>query len=751
MTIFKKNFWFLFYSIFFTSTLLLSVLLYKLSNDVILEEISKQENITKITANSINSIFLQYESLLDMLGHELIKNKNYNSFEQSREALDNILKLNSNIVAFGLVNPNGQLYVTSSNLKNLNELPNLKDKNETKDSFSHTLNKNVMVIGRTYFHDTLKTLIIPIRKAIRDEKGKVLAVVSAGIHVNKTFETIDGPEHKKIIYRAFDRYNQLTNIREEHDVYNMPYAKEYVKSYASKLIAKYEMSMDEIAKKELVVTLLTEDYYSKEPVLSSSVNLKRYELWVSSQMDYLIIEEHIYKRSGILVLTYLIVMLFLYLLFRNINNSEEKKKKALFYQATHDSVTNLKNRNYLIHEFEKKQLEKPFTLMFIDMDNFKNINDHYSHTYGDRVLKSIANRLNDLTNNGDVLIRYSGDEFLIISYETEKEKIKDFVQKVLKVLNNPFLIEEKQFILTASIGLASYPKDANNFNDIKRYSDIAMYEAKKNRNTYCFFEDSIKERFLRSSSIEQELKRAISNNEIYMVYQPQVNKDGELFGVEALIRWENKLLGFISPEEFIKVAESTGQMVTLGNYISFTSLKEIKEIQELVDKKFNLALNISVKQFMDPEFSKKLFDNIKKTNFDIDNLSLEVTENVFIEDFNYILNLLNHLREEGLRISLDDFGTGYSSLSLLKKLPIDELKIDKTFVDDILEDSASKNMVNSIISIGKKLNMTVLAEGMETKEHKDILVDYGCELFQGYYYSKPLKKEQLLEYIKKKK
>ena len=236
-----------------------------------------------------------------------------------------------------------------------------------------------------------------------------------------------------------------------------------------------------------------------------------------------------------------------------------------------------------------------------------------------------------------------------------------------------------------------------------------------------------------------------------MMYQPQIDKSGNLHGVEALVRWENEKLGFVPPDEFIKIAERTGIMTSLGDYIIKTSIEEIKNIQKTTNQKFELSINISVKQFMEIDFFSSLFRLIDNANFDRLRLTLEVTENVFIEDIKYIIDLLKKLKENGIKISLDDFGTGYSSLSLLKNLPIDELKIDKSFVDDILIDEVSRNMIESIISIGKKFNLKIVAEGIETLEQKELLENYGCNIFQGYYYSKPLKKNDLLNFIEKHK
>lgn len=751
MALIKKNIWTLFLLII--SILLISFVFfsYKTAEYSYNDFISEQEHLTKITSNSLNSSFIQYEMILDILGSELFENNTYTSLEKSRMILDRLLSLNSSIDAFGLADIDGQLYLTSSNLKDVKQLPNLLQKVETKDSFNESLEKKEMIIGRTYFHNTLKTLVIPIRKAVKNEKGENLAVMTAGINVNKSFDIVNDFKHKTVVFRNSDYYNQLTENRKDLMTYEKPIPQAHIQYLINIAQKKYNLSIEELKNSEKIFTIIHKKHLSEEEVVSSIRYIKRYGLWVATQIDEKIIEDEITNKVYIAITAYLFIVGVLYLLFKNINDYEKRKQKALLHQATHDYLTNLNNRYYLSLEYEPLKSNKPFTLFFIDIDNFKSINDNYGHKYGDLILKEIAHRLRSFKTSEDVLIRYSGDEFMLISHKTKKESVKKLATNIIDRLSEPYFIEQYQFLIGSSIGISQYPLDANNFDEIKRYADIAMYKAKKEKNTYKIFEDSIKHQYLKSSQIEYYLKTAVTNNEIYMMYQPQIDKFGKLHGVEALVRWENEKLGFVPPDEFIKIAERTGIMTSLGDYIIKTSIEEIKNIQKTTNELFELSINISVKQFMEIDFFSSLFKLIENANFDRLRLTLEVTENVFIEDIKYIIELLKKLKENGIKISLDDFGTGYSSLSLLKNLPIDELKIDKSFVDDILIDDVSKNMVESIISIGKKFNLKIVAEGIETLEQKELLESYGCSIFQGYYYSKPLKKNDLLNFIENHK
>lgn len=349
----------------------------------------------------------------------------------------------------------------------------------------------------------------------------------------------------------------------------------------------------------------------------------------------------------------------------------------------------------------------------------------------------------------ELIIRYSGDEFLIITKSIDKKELERLAIKILENLKEIFKIKKYNFSVTASLGIASLPTDGKSFDELKRASDMAMYIAKKKKNSYCFFDDSLKEEYLNKLQIENNLTTSIKDNEIFLVYQPQVDTENRLYGVEALVRWINKDLGFIPPDKFIKVAEDIGFIKELGEYIIKTAIKEIKDIQEITKQKFKLSINISLKQFLEEDFIETLNKYIKEYNYDTNLLTLELTENIFIENMEKVLRILNQLKTMGITISLDDFGTGYSSLNVLKLLPIDELKIDKSFIEDILISNSSKNVVKSIISIGKEFDMNILCEGIEQLEQKNSLLNLNCDLFQGYYFAKPLKKEALIEYITK--
>ncbi|MEC8483792.1 MAG: bifunctional diguanylate cyclase/phosphodiesterase, partial [Pseudomonadota bacterium] len=402
--------------------------------------------------------------------------------------------------------------------------------------------------------------------------------------------------------------------------------------------------------------------------------------------------------------------------FRNVANNEKRIKQALEHQANHDYLTALHNRFYLDKQLATMKKGDLYYLVFIDLDNFKAINDGYGHEIGDQVLCLVAERLKSLVNPQDVLVRYSGDEFIIVAFDKNESGINSFCKAVQNNLAEPALIGDYRFVLSASIGIAAFPDDGQDLDELKRYADLAMYEAKKTRNTITFFREDFKQAYKYRAQMEQELKKALLQNEMYMVYQPQISRDGNSFGVEALVRWENEVLGFVPPDKFIAVAEACGLMLPIGEFIIEQTFKDMKMIHQETHIPVSVSINISVRQFQHDEFFDKLIELIEKHSFIHLELVLEVTENLFIDDVIGIQQLMEKIRKKDIRISLDDFGTGYSSLSLLNQLPIDELKIDKSFVDDITTNSNTLAMVEGIIAIARRLNITTVVEGVETDE-----------------------------------
>ncbi|MCK5664698.1 MAG: EAL domain-containing protein, partial [Thiotrichaceae bacterium] len=390
---------------------------------------------------------------------------------------------------------------------------------------------------------------------------------------------------------------------------------------------------------------------------------------------------------------------------------------------------------------------EPFSVVFIDLDNFKYINDSYGHNYGDMILKQVASRLLLLFADKGLVCRQGGDEFIILCKKTDQKNLDKIAREVLSRISKPYKIEHYKFTIGASIGICCYPTDGDSFESLFSAADTAMYRAKNNKNNYCIFTNELREQIYFTSQIEQSLHTALRQHEFHMVYQPQIASKGALYGVESLIRWNNPELGFIPPDKFIPIAEDSGFILELGHFIIDQSIQDIARLSNTNDSfDLQLSINISVRQFLESGFLEKLKSSLITHKLPSKQLTLEITESIFIDDFEYMLPLFQEIRALGIKISLDDFGTGFSSLSMLKKLPIDELKIDKSFIDHIVDNRQDRSMVINILNIAKNLGLKIVAEGIESLQQAELLSDFDCDIQQGYFYSKGIEFTELEQY-----
>ncbi len=390
--------------------------------------------------------------------------------------------------------------------------------------------------------------------------------------------------------------------------------------------------------------------------------------------------------------------------------------------------------------------------MFIDLDNFKNINDSFGHALGDKLLIEVSLRLKQLVPEGSEIIRNGGDEFSVfIKREQAGANSSHLGQRIVSEISKPYYISGLKLRIGSSVGISRYPEDGAGLEQLMVSADLAMYSAKKKRNNYAFYNSELQEIMERKTLIEHSLHTAIEENELYMVFQPQVHGDGTILGAEALVRWESPELGFVPPDQFISVAEDSGAMASLGAFILETSCAEFRKILDACSDgadTLNISLNISVAQILEKNFKDQLLRRLDQYRIRRSQATIEITESMFIDDLDYILPLLQEIRETGVSISMDDFGTGYSSLSMLRALPIDELKIDRSFMKHINEIKQDSDIIRSIIHMGHTMNIKVLAEGVEEKEQLDLLNSYHCDLYQGYYFSRPLSAEDFVKFIR---
>lgn len=419
----------------------------------------------------------------------------------------------------------------------------------------------------------------------------------------------------------------------------------------------------------------------------------------------------------------------------------KKAEKTIKYMAYYDVLTGLPNRNMVRKHLNAalKKGDQGLAVLFLDLDRFKIINDTKGHRVGDLLLKVVASRLKNAVQNMGLVSRQGGDEFIILLKGLNKTQVIEVAERILGEFSAGIEIENQEFFVTPSIGISMAPGDGSDEETLIKHADTAMYLAKeRGKNNYQFYTDQLHGLSSRKMELENGLRKALEQDQLMLHYQPQVNlATGKIIGVEALVRWQHPEKGIISPAEFIPLAEETGLIVPLGKWVLHKAAAQNKDWQDKGYSQFPISVNISVRQLQEDRFIDTVKQVLDETGLDPRYLDLEITESIMQNSENTAM-ILYQLKELGVTLAIDDFGTGYSSLSLLKHLPIDKIKIDKSFVDDIIHHSNQGAMVKTIIDMGHNLQFDVIAEGVEEPEQVAFLLKNGCKIGQGYHYSRPL-------------
>jgi diguanylate cyclase (GGDEF)-like protein/PAS domain S-box-containing protein len=434
-------------------------------------------------------------------------------------------------------------------------------------------------------------------------------------------------------------------------------------------------------------------------------------------------------------------------------------EQRVHHVAQHDVLTGLPNRSLLQDRLGQavayaNRSGYPVWVMLIDLDRFKFVNDSMGHKAGDVLLMTVAARLRSSLRDTDTVARLSGDEFVVILSEHAEEPLStDIVQRVMDSVAQPVMLGTKEFFVTCSIGVAAYPSDGTPADSLIEHADIAMYRAKKlGRNNFQFYTPAMNEESLERVRIESALRNALERNEFVLHYQPQVDlKTGQIVGMEALIRWKHPELGMVPPSRFVGVAEDTGLIVPIGAWVMRTAAAQNKAWQDAGLGRLRVAVNLSARQFSATDLVPGIEQVLLDTGLDPSCLELELTESLFMSDVTPAVELLHRMKRLGVKLSIDDFGTGYSSFSYLSRFPIDVLKIDRSFVNDITHDANDAAIVASIIALAHNLRLSVIAEGVETAEQLDYLRHQGCDEMQGYYFSRPLPAREFEQLLRQRR
>ncbi|OMD53040.1 PAS domain S-box protein [Paenibacillus borealis] len=439
-----------------------------------------------------------------------------------------------------------------------------------------------------------------------------------------------------------------------------------------------------------------------------------------------------------------------YVIARDVTEEKRAKEKN-HYLAFHDELTGLPNRR-MFNELLSQTIEahsetmEPFAVMVMDLDRFKIINDSLGHMYGDLFLQEMSSRIrHSVVNENVTLARIGGDEFaMLCRFSRKNMNVTAIAEQMVAAIEQPYRLKEQDFYVTVSIGIAFFPCHGQDEVQLLKNADTAMYEVKKNgKNDYQFFSDDLDEQLLQRVEMENDLRKALERGEFILYYQPQIRADNNhIIGVEALIRWQHPDKGLLPPGLFISHAEETGQIVELGNWVLREACRQMRLWQDAGGPLIPVAVNLSSQQFHQYNLLGEIMGILEESGLAPQYLELEITESMMM-NASASAGILNNLTRNGIRISLDDFGTGYSSFSYLKLYPIHKVKIDRSFIKDIVASSDDRAIVSTIITMARHLNMQVIAEGIETKEQLDIVVESGCRKVQGYYYSRPLPPEEL--------
>jgi diguanylate cyclase (GGDEF)-like protein/PAS domain S-box-containing protein len=430
--------------------------------------------------------------------------------------------------------------------------------------------------------------------------------------------------------------------------------------------------------------------------------------------------------------------------------NDKMQQLALF-----DSLTGLANRRLFIDRLNQsiiaaKRHQNLTALLFLDLDQFKRINDTLGHDVGDVLLTEIANRLKACVRAQDTVARLGGDEFTILLNDVpESSAVTHVAKNILGSLKRPMKINKNEIIISTSIGITLFPGDGEDVDVLMKNADLALYRAKEQgRDRYHFFTEELNVHAIRMMHVEQELRKALQFNEFSLQFQPQVNlKNGGISSIEAYIRWQHPERGEITPSEFIAIAEETGLILPIGEWVLKNACMQTRLLQQLTRQKIKVSVNLSARQFHDPGLQQLIIDELESSGLEAEYLELEITESMLMEDPELVKKQLVKIKKTGVTITIDDFGSGYSSLNLLRKLPVDMLKVDRSFVNDIPENLQNMEITSAVIAIAHKLNLKVIAEGVENLDQRDYLIINQCDFAQGYFFSKPLSFEELYNFF----
>lgn len=432
-------------------------------------------------------------------------------------------------------------------------------------------------------------------------------------------------------------------------------------------------------------------------------------------------------------------------------NERKLAEEKIHQMAYYDSLTGLPNRTLFFDRFNiavanALRKKRMVAIYFLDLDNFKTINDTLGHSYGDKLITEVGLRLKEQMRKGDTIARLGGDEFIIMqSNVKDPGEVVHMASRMIESFQKPSIMEGREFYISASIGISVYPDDGLDIQTLMKNADVAMYKAKEiGKNNFQLYTESLNKRMLEKLNMENDLRKAIERNELVIHYQPRIDmKTGQMVSLEALLRWNHSKLGLLYPGKFIHLAEETGLIVPIGYWVFRTACMQLKKWRDTSNDYIKMSINISARQFQQENLLETIELIIHETGVNPEWLEIEFNENIAIRELEYTVETLRKLKKLGLGIVLDDFGTGYSSIMFLKRLPINIIKIDESFIKDMTEKSSEMLIIKALIALAHSLNLKVTAEGVETLDKYELLMRMGCDLAQGYLFSSPIEEDKV--------
>lgn len=758
MSSLRRNLNWLFVVLVLVSTLLLVWGLYSQWQEINKRHQLGQRSQVLIISSAMHALLNSQETLLTLSGRQSLFHWDLGQIEAADAILHQTLDINADAAGYVLLDadrnpvvqqwrapPTGQIYLTQALI-------------EHADCDASAEHSGTMVTGRPFQTEVLNRWLLPVCKAIADGDALSDGFITAALLLQGSDSFIGGqvvlgPTNIVQVIRESDLQPILwaTSLDLPSGFLALPISSSLYQQATQSAERLSGQSVAEIRAGGQPARYTIINSWGQQ--IGMAIHNPRYRFWVLTQTSRSELIAQLKTTSWVYGSIYFGVLLIFLTLLMAINRAERKRRQELVYQASHDMLTRLPNRQSMTSDFEqmKQRYGADFALLFVDMDHFKAVNDGFGHIQGDKLLTQLGQRLMNFSVADERVARVGGDEFVLMTPETASNALLQRASSLVAQLTAPYQVGEIHFELGCSVGIAKISESGASLSDALRAADVAMYAAKRDPSSVRMFQPAMGQHYLENIQIEQRFRQAVEAGHLYMCYQMQMDAEERIIGIEALARWDDPELGPIEPQRFIAIAETSGFLGLVGDHILDCCMKDARVLDQELDQSLRLAINISVRQFLQVGFATRLIERIQQAGLNRIQPLIEITESLFIEDHQTVMNEVQAIRQAGISVALDDFGTGYSSLSLLRNLPVDELKIDKSFVANLEIDSGSQKLIQSIVVIGQNYELFVVAEGVETRRQFDILREAGCDAFQGYLFARPMRLEKLHEAIKSRR